>query len=416
MFGWEGGRSSARGRNAGSPSLLKGRNPVWRCRSPSPGKGGQDASGRAEGETVFSPRPAAGMAPSYGRRGGLFSPVEEGGCGGRHLGSRERRLSARGRNAGSPSLLKGRNPAWRCPLPFPWKGGAGCLWTCRGETVFSPRPAAGMAPSYGRRCGLFSPVEEGAAGADIWAAGRGDPLHAGGMQGVLSSKRAQSGLAVPLPFPRKGGAGCLWTCRRETVFSPYPAAGMAPSYGRRGGCPLLWRRLRGGCLGGKRDRFSSYLGRSPLKGATRFGDTIPAFSKGGTERPPVRRGTGGLLPAGGSGTSGFGGATPLPPEKEGERPHPPGGGAISPDTRPGGGRPSPRGGRLLPPNGQWHHRLFNGGRSVPAPGAAGDGKNRSANHRPGGAVPAVRPCATPSRTPFSAYPSPFSPPVQLCHR
>lgn len=66
--------------------------------------------------------------------------------------------------------------------------------------------------------------------------------------------------------------------------------------------------------------------------------------------------------------------------------------------------------------GRGHHRLFNGGRSVPAPGAAGDGKNRSANHRPGGTVPAVRPCATPSRTPFSAYPSPFSPPVQLCHQ
>lgn len=66
--------------------------------------------------------------------------------------------------------------------------------------------------------------------------------------------------------------------------------------------------------------------------------------------------------------------------------------------------------------GRGDHRLFNGGRSVPAPGAAGDGKNRSANHGPGGGVPAVRPCATSSRTPFSAYPSPFSPPVQLCHQ
>lgn len=34
--------------------------------------------------------------------------------------------------------------------------------------------------------------------------------------------------------------------------------------------------------------------------------------------------------------------------------------------------------------GREDHRLFNGGRSVPAPGATGYGKNRSANHRPGG--------------------------------
>ena len=90
-----------------------------------------------------------------------------------------------------------------------------------------------------------------------------------------------------------------------------------PSPVEEGGCG-------GGCLGGGRDRFSSYPGRSPLKGATRFGDTISAFSKEGAERPSVRRGTGGPLPAGGSGTSGFGGAAPLLLEKR-ERAPPPAG-------------------------------------------------------------------------------------------
>ena len=140
------------------------------------------------------------------------------------------------------------------------------------------------------------------------------------------------------------------------------------------------------------------------------------FQKRGAEHPPVRWGTGGPLPAGGSGTSGFGGAAPLPLEKR-ERAPPPAGrkGHLS-TLDPAAGDPPRGAGGCSRQTGRGDHRLFNGGRSLPAPRVAGDGKNRFANHGPGGAVPAVRPCATPSRTPFSAYPSPFSPPVQLCHR
>ena len=236
----------------------------------------------------------------------------------------------------------------------------------------------------------------------------------------LSSKGAQSGLAVPLPFPWKERTGCLWTCRGGNGLFPVPGSGHGPSCRKRGRQPSAVKEggCGGGCLGGEGDRFSSYLGRSPLKGATRFGDTISAFSEKGGGAFPGAMGNGGSSPGGRQQDKRvWRRRSPFPRKK--------GGSALT--TRraegpslltpgPAAGDPLRGAGGCFRQTGRGDHRLFNGGRSVSAPGAAGDGKNRSANHRPGGGVPAVRPCATPSRTPFSAYPSPFSPPVQLCHR
>lgn len=116
------------------------------------------------------------------------------------------------------------------------------------------------------------------------------------------------------------------------------------------------------------------------------------------------------------GQAGLAAPLPFPRKKRESAPTLRAEGPSLPAPHPTAGNP-PRGvGGCSRQTGREDHRLFNGGRSVSAPGAAGDRKNRFANHGPGGGVPAVRPCATSSRTPFSAYPSPFSPPVQLCHR
>ncbi len=216
---------------------------------------------------------------------------------------------------------KGAQSGLAVPLLFPWKERTGCLWTCRGGNGLFPVPGSGHGPFLRKKKGAALCCGGGCGGGCL-----------GGGEGRFSAPRRNAGRPsllkghnpvwrCPLPFPWKGGTGCLWTCRGGNGLFPVPGSGHGPSCRKRGRQPSAVEEggCGGGCLGSEGDRFSSYLGRSPLKGATRFGDTISAFLEKGAERPSVRWGTGGPLPAGSSGTSGFGGATPLPPEKEGAR-------------------------------------------------------------------------------------------------
>lgn len=68
------------------------------------------------------------------------------------MGGGEGRFSAPRRSAGSPLFLKGA--IWlRCLLPFPRKGRAGCLWTCRGGNGLFPAPGSGHGPFLRKKMG-----------------------------------------------------------------------------------------------------------------------------------------------------------------------------------------------------------------------------------------------------------------------
>ena len=161
----------------------------------------------------------------------------------------EGRFSAPRRSAGSPLFLKGA--IWlRCLLPFPWKGRTGCLWTCRGKTVFSPVSDHPVYPSlvdeegsalpcgggrlrgrmFGRWKGpvfLVPGTLPSERSHSIWhyhlclfrRGGRSIP-RCDGDRGVLSRRAAagQAGLAAPLPFPWKRGSA-----------PPHPPGGRAIS-------------------------------------------------------------------------------------------------------------------------------------------------------------------------------------------
>ena len=206
------------------------------------------------GKTAFSPCPTAGAAPSCRKRGRLSSAVKEGGCGGGCLDGGEGRFSAPRRSAGSPLFLKGA--IWlRCLLPFPWKGRTGCLWTCRGKTVFSPVSDHPVYPSLVEEEGSALPCGGGRLRGRMFGRWKG-PVFL--VPGTLPPERSHSiwryhlclfkrGGGAPLGAPGNGRSSPggqqrdkrVW--RRHSPSSEKEGEG-APPAGRKG--HLSWHSAR----------------------------------------------------------------------------------------------------------------------------------------------------------------------------
>lgn len=208
--------------------------------------GGMWKGGRsARGEVGFQApgRSFPGRGGSVGRWGLCFL-----GRGGRMFGQwRKGRFSAHGKNAGRPSLLKGRDLA-AVPSPLPLEGGGtGCPWTCKGGNSLFPVPDSGHGPFLQKKREAVLCCEGGRLRGRMFGRWRGAILCTQEECREPSLLKGRNLAAVPSPLPlEREDRMPLDVPGENGLFPSIRPSGVSLPCRRRGVCPPLWRREAAG--------------------------------------------------------------------------------------------------------------------------------------------------------------------------